>query len=61
MIPFIYLGSSIFFFNSFNHIIIFLLDYFINSLSLAIGVGFLSFVMGTVTAWLDYMTFHLEN
>jgi len=55
MIPFIYLGSSIFFpFNeNWNHIIDnVLLDYFINSLSLAIGVGFLSFVMGTVTAWL---------
>ena len=54
MIPFIYLGSSVFFpFNeNWNHIIDnVLLDYFINSLSLAIGVGFFSFVLGTVTAW----------
>ena len=55
MIPFIYLGSSLFFSYSENwqHIIDnVLLDYFVNSLSLAVGVGFLSFVIGTVTAWL---------
>ena len=55
MIPFIYLGSSVFFSYSENwqHIIDnVLLDYFVNSLSLAVGVGFLSFVIGTVTAWL---------
>ena len=55
MIPFVYLGSSIFFpfSDNWNHIIDnVLLDYFINSLSLAIGVGFLSFIFGTVTAWL---------
>ena len=55
MIPFVYLGSSVFFpFNeNWNHIIDnVLMDYFINSLSLAIGVGFFSFIIGTVTAWL---------
>ena len=55
MIPFIYLGSSVFFSYSENwqHIIDnVLLDYFVNSLSLAVGVGFLSFAIGTVTAWL---------
>ena len=55
MIPFVYLGSSVFFSYSENwqHIIDnVLLDYFVNSLSLAVGVGFLSFVIGTVTAWL---------
>ena len=55
MIPFIYLGSSVFFSYSENwqHIIDnVLLDYFVNSLSLAVGVGFFSFIIGTVTAWL---------
>ena len=55
MIPFVYLGSSVFFpfSENWHHIIDnVLMDYFINSLSLAIGVGFFSFILGTVTAWL---------
>ena len=55
MIPFAYLGSSIFFpYNdNWQHIIDNVLaEYFLNSLTLALGVGFFSFIFGTVTAWL---------
>ena len=55
MVPFVFLASSIFFpFNdNWYHIIDnVLLDYFINSLTLAIGVGFCTFIIGTITAWL---------
>ena len=55
MVPFIFLASSIFFpFNDNWHHIIdnVLLDYFVNSLSLALGVGFFTFIIGTTTAWL---------
>ena len=55
MVPFIFLASSIFvpFNNNWHHIIDnVLLDYFVNSLSLAVGVGFCTFIIGTTTAWL---------
>ena len=54
MVPFIFLASSIFvpFNDNWHHIIDnVLLDYFVNSLSLAIGVGFCTFIIGTTTAW----------
>jgi len=55
MVPFIFLASSIFvpFNDNWHHIIDnVLLDYFVNSLSLAVGVGFCTFIIGTTTAWL---------
>ena len=55
MVPFIFLASSIFFpFNdNWIHIVDnVLFDYFLNSLTLAFGVGFLTFLIGTSTAWL---------
>ena len=55
MVPFIFLASSIFipFNDNWHHIAEnVLLDYFVNSLSLAIGVGFCTFIIGTTTAWL---------
>ena len=55
MVPFVFLASSIFFpFNdNWLHIIDNVLyDYFFNSLDLALGEGFCTFIMGTVTAWL---------
>ena len=55
MVPFVFLVSSIFlpFNDNWRHIIDNVLyDYFINSLSLALGVGFCTFIIGTVTAWL---------
>ena len=55
MVPFFYLASSVFFpfGDNWTHIIdTVLLDYFVNSLSLAVGVGFLTFIIGTSTAWL---------
>jgi iron(III) transport system permease protein len=55
MVPFIFLASSIFFpFNdNWIHIVDnVLFDYFLNSLTLAFGVGFFTFLIGTSTAWL---------
>lgn len=55
MVPFIFLASSIFYpFNeNWQHIIdTVLYDYFVNSISLALGVGFCTFIIGTTTAWL---------
>ena len=55
MVPFIFLASSIFypFSENWQHIIdTVLYDYFVNSISLALGVGFCTFIIGTTTAWL---------
>ena len=55
MVPFVFLASSIFlpFNENWYHIIDNVLyGYFINSLTLALGVGFCTFIIGTVTAWL---------
>ena len=53
MVPFIFLVSSIFypFGENWQHIInTVLYDYFVNSISLAFGVGLCTFVIGTTTA-----------
>ena len=58
MVPFVFLASSVFFPFGDNWIHIIdnvLLDYFVNSLSLAVGVGFFTFIIGTSTAWLTSM------
>ena len=55
MVPFVFLASSIFlpFNENWHHIIDNVLyGYFINSLTLALGVGFCTFIIGTATAWL---------